>query len=305
MSGLMWPDAEGHLARASARHNIPYGLSTVATQTPEDLAPHLGDHAWFQMYPPRDEAIRLDMMQRATSSGFKTLILTVDVPVASRRERQIRSGLTTPPRLTPRLLAQVAMRPAWALETAKRGAMPHMAMLDKYNTIDTSNLPPNAHVGYLLRTSPDWDYVSWLRDNWQGNFIVKGVLRGADAARLETLGTDAIWVSNHAGRQFDGAPASIDALPAVRAATKLPIIFDSGIEGGLDILRAMSLGADFVMLGRAFHMALAALGPKGIDHLIDLLAQDLASNMGQLGAKTLRDLPAPFDVTAAPPFQMV
>lgn len=300
MSGLIWPDAEGHLARAGARHNIPYGLSTVATQTPEDLAPHIGDNAWFQMYPPRDAAIRADMLERAKTAGFKTLILTVDVPVASRRERQTRSGLTQPPRLTPRLLAQVALRPAWAMETAKRG-MPHMKMLDKYNTIDTSNLPPNAHVGYLLRTSPDWEYVSWLRDHWDGPFVVKGILRGDDAARLEKLGADAVWVSNHAGRQFDGAPASIDALPAVRAATKLPVIFDSGIEGGLDILRALSLGADFVMLGRAFHMALAALGPKGIDHLIDLLTLDLKSNMGQLGTKNLHDLPAPFDLTAPQP----
>jgi len=104
---------------------------------------------------------------------------------------------------------------------------------------------------------------------------------------------DGIWVSNHAGRQFDGAPAAIDALPQVRAATTLPILFDSGIEGGLDILRALALGADFVMLGRAFHFALAALGPRGIDHLIDILAKDLTANMGQLGARSLSELPAP------------
>jgi len=297
MSGLIWPDAEGHLARAAARHTIPYGLSTVATQTPEALAPHLGQHAWFQLYPPRDEAIRRDMLARAKAAGFSTLILTVDVPVASRRERQTRSGLTSPPRLTPRLLAQVALRPAWAIATARRG-MPHMAMLDKYNDIDTSALPSTAHIGYLLRTSPDWDYVDWLRDNWDGKLVIKGILRPADAARLEQMGADAIWVSNHAGRQFDAAPAAIDALPAVRAATRLPIIFDSGVETGLDILRARSLGADFIMLGRAFHMALAALGPVGIDHLIDILRRDLLANMGQLGARTLDDLPEPFDLTA-------
>lgn len=298
MSGLVWPDAEGHLARAAARHNIPYGLSTVATQTPESLAPHLGSHAWFQLYPPRDEDIRRDMLARAAAAGFRTLVLTVDVPVASRRERQTRSGLTSPPRLTPRLLAQVATRPAWALATARRGAMPHMATLDKYNDIDTSALPSTAHIGYLLRTSPDWDYVAWLRDNWQGKLVIKGVLRGTDAARLEDMGVDAIWVSNHAGRQFDAAPAAIDALPGVRAATDLPILFDSGVESGLDILRALSLGANFVMLGRAFHMALAALGPRGIDHLIDILSKDLIANMGQLGARTLTDLPAPFDLNA-------
>ena len=298
MSGLIWPDAEGHLARAAKRANIPYSLSTVAAQSPEDVAPYLGEHAWFQMYPPRDPDIRTDMLTRARDAGFKALILTVDVPVASRRERQTRSGLTSPPKLTPRLMAQIAQRPTWAMGMAQRG-MPHMRMLDKYSDAQTAGLSPTAHIGYLLRTAPDWDYVKWLRDAWEGPFIIKGVLRGEDALRLEQAGVDAIWVSNHAGRQFDAAPASIDALPAVRAATKLPIIFDSGVESGLDILRALALGADFVMLGRAFHMALAALGPKGIDHLIDLLTKDLIANMGQLGAKNLSSLPQPFDLYAA------
>ncbi len=295
MSGLIWPDAEGHLARAAARANIPYALSTVASQSPEDLAPHLGAEAWFQLYPPRDEAIRRDMLQRARDAGFGKLILTVDVPVASRRERQTRSGLTSPPKLTPRLLAQVARRPAWAWGMARRG-MPHMRMLDKYANATTKGLSPTAHVGYLLRTSPDWDYVKWLRDHWQGDLLIKGVLRAEDASPLEAIGVDALWVSNHAGRQFDAAPATIDVLPAIRAATRLPLIFDSGVEGGLDILRALASGADFVMLGRAFHYALAALGPVGIDHLIDLLAKDMAANMGQLGARTLGELPAPFQL---------
>ena len=293
MSGLIWPDAEGHLARAAAQAGIPYTLSTVASQMPEDLAPHLGAHGWFQMYPPRDEDIRTDMLNRARQAGFKTLVLTVDVPVASRRERQTRSGLTQPPRLTPRLLAQVAMRPAWAMGMARRG-MPHMRMLDKYSTGNVGNLPPTAHIGYLLRTAPDWDYVKWLRDAWDGPFVIKGVLRSDDAPKLESAGIDALWVSNHAGRQFDAAPAAIEALPALRAATDLPIIFDSGIEGGLDILRALALGADFVMLGRAFHFALAALGAPGPAHLVDMLAKDMAANMGQIGARDLNTLPKPF-----------
>ncbi|MBQ0805076.1 MAG: alpha-hydroxy-acid oxidizing protein [Sulfitobacter sp.] len=295
MSGLIWPDAEGHLARAAARAGLPYCLSTVATQSPEDLAPHIGKDAWFQMYPPRDPDIRTDMLNRARSAGFNGLILTVDVPVASRRERQTRSGLTNPPRLTPRLLAQVAMRPAWAMGIAQRG-MPHMRMLDKYKSTSTQGLSSTAHVGYLLRTSPDWDYVKWLRDAWDGPFMIKGVLRPEDATTLETIGADGIWVSNHAGRQFDGAPASIDMLPAIRAATTLPIIFDSGVETGLDILRALALGADFVMMGRAFHYALAALGPIGVDHLIDTFKKDLIANMGQMGARSLQDLPAPIDL---------
>lgn len=297
MSGLIWPDAEAHLARAADRAGIPFGLSTVAAASPEDVAPHLGKHGWFQLYPPRDPEIRTDMLARAKAAGFTTLVLTVDVPVASRRERQTRSGLTSPPKLTPRLMAQVAMRPAWAMGMARRG-LPHMKMLDKYTEgTATANLPPTAHVGYLLRTAPDWDYLHWLRDHWDGPLVIKGVLRPEDATALEQAGADAIWVSNHAGRQFDAAPASAEVLPAIRAATKLPVIFDSGVETGLDILRAFALGADFVMLGRAFHIALAALGPRGVDHLIDLLARDLTANMGQLGAHNLRELPTPFDLS--------
>ncbi|MGR3759842.1 alpha-hydroxy acid oxidase [Roseobacteraceae bacterium NS-SX3] len=298
MSGLIWPDAEGHLARCAAAANIPYSLSTVASQSPEDLAPHLGRHGWFQLYPPKDEEIRKDMLARARTAGFRVLVLTADVPVASRRERQTRSGLTQPPRLTPRVLAQVARRPAWALGMARRG-MPHMRTLDRYADGKTGSLPSTAHIGYLLRTSPDWTYVKWLRDHWQGPLIVKGVMRSEDARPLEEIGVDALWVSNHAGRQFDGCPAAIEALPQIRKAAKLPLIFDSGIESGLDILRALALGADFVMLGRAFHFALAALGPKGPDHLIDILAKDLAANMGQLGAADLASLPPPVTLSGA------
>ncbi|SPH18732.1 L-lactate dehydrogenase [Defluviimonas aquaemixtae] len=289
MSGLVWPDAEQLLARASGKAGLPYSLSTVASQTPEHVAPALGAHGWFQMYPPRDPKIRTDMLKRAKDAGFSVLILTADVPVASRRERQTRSGLTQPPKLTPRLLTQIAMCPGWAMGTARIG-MPRMRLMDGY--ADTrASLSSTAHIGYLLRTSPDWDYLKALRDEWDGPLIVKGVLRPDDAARLQDEGADAIWVSNHAGRQFDAAPATIEALPDVRAATTLPVIFDSGIEGGLDILRAIALGADFVMLGRAWHYALGALGADGPGHLVDILTKDIAANMGQLGAKRLADLP--------------
>ncbi len=293
MSGLIWPDAERLLASNAAKLGIPYTLSTVATRTPEDVAPHLGAQGWFQMYPPRDDGIRSDMLARAKSAGFHTLVLTVDVPVASRRERQLRGGLQQPPKLTPHLLAQVAKCPIWAIGTAKLG-MPRMRLMNSYADHvkgQTEGLSSTAHVGYLLRTSPDWDYLYDLRAEWDGPLVVKGVLNIADVAHLESAGVDAIWLSNHAGRQFDAAPAPIEILQHVRTATKLPLIFDSGIEGGLDILRALTLGADFVMLGRAWHYALGALGEKGPAHLADMLKSDLAANMGQIGAQRLSDVP--------------
>ena len=290
MSGLIWPGAEQMLARMAAREAIPYTLSTVASQLPEDVGPHAGDQGWFQLYPPRDPVIRDDILNRAKRAGFHTLVLTVDVPVASRRERQTRGGLTQPPKLTPRLALQAARCPAWLLGIRQTG-MPRLRLMESYSQVKGS-LPSNQHIGYLLRTSPDWDYFKALRDAWDGPLVVKGVGRADDAARLTDEGADAIWVSTHAGRQFDGGPASIETLPAIRAATPLPVIFDSGIEGGLDVLRALALGADFVMLGRAFHYGLAAMGEPGAAHVLDILRQDMISNMGKLGARSLKDLPA-------------
>lgn len=291
MSGLIWPEAE-HLLSAHAAHaGIPYGLSTVATVTPEALKEHIGDQGWFQMYPPKAPEVRDDMLKRARAAGFHTLVLTVDVPAASRRERQTRGGLVQPPRVTPRLLAQVARCPVWAAGIGVRD-LPRMRLMDSYaEDLGKGPLPSTAHVGYLLRAAPDWHYVAALRDAWDGLFVLKGVCEPEVAARAQTVGVDAIWVSTHAGRQFDGAPGAASILPGIRAATDLPIIFDSGIEGGLDVLRALALGADFVMMGRAWHYAMGALGADGPAHWHDILVRDMQSNMAQIGARALRDLP--------------
>jgi L-lactate dehydrogenase (cytochrome) len=289
MSGLIWPNAEFLLADAAARLGIPYSLSTVAAQTPEHVAPVLGERGWFQLYPPKDLDILRDILKRAKHAGFKTIALTVDVPVASRRERQTRSGLTHPPRTTPRILWQVAQRPAWAWAMRPHG-MPRLRTIETYMD-NRKALPPTEHIGYLLRTSPDLDYVRAVRDIWDGPLMLKGVMDPTQAKTLEKEGINGIWLSNHAGRQFDGAPSTIEMLPAMRAATRLPIIFDSGVEGGLDILRALALGADFVMLGRAWHYALAALGAQGPDHLADMLRRDIEANLGQIGIEHFADLP--------------
>jgi L-lactate dehydrogenase (cytochrome) len=288
MSGLIWPNAEKILARTAAGSNIPYTLSTVASQSPEDLAPHIDKNAWFQLYPPRDAEILDDILKRVRDSGFTTLALTVDVPDASRREKQIRGGLTHPPRLTGRLGLQAISKPVWLANTLRNG-IPKMKLMQSYSN-ERKSLSSTAHIGYLLRTSPDINYLRDLRKKWKGNLVVKGVMRAEDARSLEQEGVNAIWVSNHAGRQFDGTYSSIEVLPKIRKVTKLPIIFDSGIEGGLDILRALSSGADFVMMGGAWHYSLGAMGTKGPNHLIDILTKDLIANMGQLGLQGISDL---------------
>lgn len=291
MSGLMWPHAEKTLARVAAETGIPYGLSCVATATPEEVGPYAGNQGWFQLYPPGDREIRLDLLRRAKDSGFHTLILTADVPVASRRERQRRSGLSHPPKMTPRILAQVALKPAWAMATWQNGN-PRLKTLDVY--ADTSKARGSTeHVGYLLRTSPDWSYVKALREEWDGKLVVKGVLDPADAPKLVAEGVDALWVSNHAARQFEGTPASISVLPEIRAAAPdAEIIFDSGVEHGLDILRAFALGANFVMLGRAFHYGMGAFGIDGVRHAVHILKSDIEANMGQIGCERLSEVAA-------------
>jgi L-lactate dehydrogenase (cytochrome) len=288
MSGLIWPGAEQMLARTMAAEHLPYSLSTVASQLPEDVGPHAGDQGWFQIYPPRDPVIRDDILKRAKDSGFHTLIMTLDVPAPSRRERQTRGGLQQPPQLTPRLAMQAALCPEWLMGIRKTG-MPRLKLMESYFD-HKGSLPSNNHIGYLLRTSPDWDYLAALRKAWDGPLIVKGVQNPDDVARLESMGVDAIWVSNHAGRQFDGGPATIEVLEAVADQANVPVIFDSGIEGGLDILRALAKGADFVMLGSGFHYALGALGEQGAPHLLDILRQDMKSCMQQIGAKDVSDL---------------
>ena len=295
MSGLIWPGAEQALARLAAGAQIPYCLSTVATRLPEEIGPLCGDMGWFQLYPPGDPEIRRDLLARARRSGFHTLVLTVDVPGTSRRERQRRAQLAIPPRLTPSMLWQMARRPAWTLGTLRNGT-PRLRLMEEYLKLDGA-APSTAHAGYLLRAAPDWAYLRALRDEWNGPLVVKGVLGASDAARLRDEGVDAVWVSNHGGRQFDAAPAAIAALPAIREAVgpAYPLILDSGIESGLDVLRAIALGADFVMPGRAWHYALGAFGARGAAHFLHILHEDMVANMAQLG------LAAPQDIRAQAP----
>ena len=282
MSGLMWPGAEQLLASAAGRANIPYCLSMVATQTPEQVGPSAGGMGWFQLYPPAETGMRLDILKRAKDSGFNTLILTIDVAYPSRRERQKRAELNTPPRITPRMLFETSLRPEWAIRTALRG-IPTLATLEKYVDVNKPR-GHTEHAGYLIRTAPSWDYLARLRDEWDGNLVVKGVMQADDALRMRDMGVDAVWVSNHGARQFDATPSAIKALPAIRAAVgeKYPLIFDSGIRTGTDILRALSLGADFVFVGRVFHYGVAALGARGPDHVIHLLEDSMKCDMGQM-----------------------
>ena len=287
MSGLMWAGAERMLAKAAVAHNIPFALSSVAVASPEDVAPYIGNNGWFQHYPVNSAELRRKMLPRIKAAGFHTLIITVDVPEESRRERQRRANLTVPPKADLRTLKEMASRPAWCLAHLCEGVMPRMRFFDDY--VPQRGRESFTHAGALIRGIPDWDYLRELRQEWDGKLVVKGVLRPEDAVSMVAEGVDCIWVSNHSGRQFEAGPAVIDQLPKIREAVgpDVPLIYDSGINWGLDIMRARALGADFIMIGRAFQYAVAAFGSKGIDHLVHILKSDITANMSQLGLEDL------------------
>lgn len=295
MSGAFWPDAEAILARTAVAAEIPYCLSTVSATTPEDIAPHLGTQGWFQLYPSGDDGIRRDMLARAKEAGFHTLVLTVDVPLLSWRAREKRVRLKNPMALTPTILLQSALRPIWALGQMQRPAL-RPRIFDRY--ADPSAAGHEKHVGLALRVVPDWAYLETLRGEWAGPIVVKGVLNAGHVPQLVASGADAIWVSNHGGRQFEAAPAPLATLPAIRAAAgdDLPILCDGSVRSGTDILRLIAHGADFVMLARAFHYGLGAAGAEGAAHVVRLLREGMTLDMAQLGISTptaVRGLIAP------------
>lgn len=289
-TSLMWPYAEQTFAKLAAHRQIPHCLSTVASDTPEKCGPMSREYGWFQLYPPRRDEIRTDIIKRADTAGYGALVVTADVPWPSMRERQRRAGITIPPKLTPKILWQIIQRPEWALRTLIRGK-PNFAVMEKY--VDTNDLGNIVEfVGNELGGCLDWQYFAKVRDQWKKPLILKGILSVEDAKLAVEAGADAVWVSNHGGRQFEAAPAAIDVLPEIAEAVgdKVKVIFDSGVKSGGDIAKALRLGADFVFPGRPFMYGIAALGEKGAEHVYQLFYHDLINNMHQMGIETLQEL---------------
>lgn len=293
MTGVMWPGAELMLADTARRGGVPYCLSTVAAKTPEQVGPVAGDMGWFQLYPPRSHDLMRDVLSRAWNSGMKVLVLTVDIPRPSRRERQRRAGLSIQAGVSRQMLSHVARRPAWALATLRHGNAT-LATIAKYaGTQDLAGV--RKYFVNEFSHNPSLAYLEALRAEWKGALVVKGVLHPEDALIAERAGADAVWLSNHGGRQFDAAPAAITALPPVVQALggRLPILFDSGIRYGGDIARAIALGADFCFAGRPFLYGVAAAGQAGADQALHILTDDLRNSMAQFGAQRLADLRRP------------
>ena len=284
MCNLAWPHADKYLARIAQQAGMPVCLSTAGSSTIEDMYGWGGENTWFQLYVTQSTDMALELVERARIAGYDTLILTVDVPEVSRRIRDLRNGFKAPFHIGPKQAFDFATHPRWSLSTMLAGApSPRNFETDGKQTKFDRN---------ASRAGADWAFLDRLRKIWKGRLIIKGITEPSDAVRVKEAGADAIYVSNHGGRQLDSAPATIDILPQIRAAVgpDYPLIFDSGVRNGDDIIKALAYGADFVMLGRPFMFALGADAEKGVRSLVRVLADEISVSMAQIGVNNIASL---------------
>lgn len=277
MCNLVWPGADETLARQAELHEIPIGVSTMASTRLEDMAELSEGRGWFQLYVYQSHEAALAIVDRAAAAGYTKLMLTVDVTQLSRRVRDLRNGFQVPFKMGVKQFADFATHPTWSLKTLAAG-VPSPQNYDALR--GDANATRNANRG-----SADWEFLNRLREHWKHKLIVKGVVSPPDALQIKQAGVDAVYVSNHGGRQLDSAPAAIHALGAVREAVgpDYPLIFDSGVRSGEDVVKALATGADFVMLGRAMLYAVGANGSAGVAQLIEALQQEIDVSLSQIG----------------------
>jgi L-lactate dehydrogenase (cytochrome) len=299
LSGLVWPNAEVILALAAKAHNIPFTLSTVATVSLEAIHKLAGDNAWFQLYTPKEPEVLKDLLRRCDETGYETIMVTVDVPYKTRRDHDIRNGLSVPPRFDLKSVWQMATHPQWALRMLRRGVPQFMNLAPYHDGGKSGNVRESIEKSTKFIEERMGLHITArrfaeIREMWHGTLLVKGVLDPEEAKAYVDLGADGVIVSNHGGRQLDAAPSAVDVLPHIRNAVGpgTPLLVDGGVRSGLDIARMLALGADFVMIGRPFLYAVAALNHMGGHHAMEILKAELQGTMGQLGCPTLSALPS-------------
>ena len=285
MTNLSWPDADKMIAKESAYNNIPTCVSMASSTTLEDMFTFSEGHSWMQIYIFQSEEFIMELLKRAEGIGYKVLILTVDVPILSRRARDDRNGFGYPFKIGPKQFLDFALHPQWSLTTLFKGAPQPMNYV-------TSKSGDQIFRRKESRGATDWNTLKRVREAWKGKLIIKGVMNSEDALKIKEAGADAIQVSNHGGRQLDSATASINALPLIRKALgdDFPILFDSGIRSGSDILRALALGANFVMFGRPLMYAIGADGARGLRRIINLIKEELSTNLGLVGLTDINEV---------------
>jgi (S)-mandelate dehydrogenase len=283
--------AELILARAAKAVGVPFTMATPSAFTIEKVAEEVGGRLWFQLYAVRDRAFRSRLVNRAKSAGYEAILVTVDLPVSGKRERDPRNGFHTPYSPNWRNSKDVVFKPAWALDMMRNG-LPGMANLEGYRFSAPSGTDIVTAVGREMDAGLDWEYIKELRNEWPGKLLLKGVERADDAERAAAVGCDGVVVSNHGGRQLDGAAATLDALPAIASAVgnRMAVLLDGGVRRGVDILKARALGAQAVLTGRATLFGAMAAGEPGALRALEILSSELVRAMQLCGVRSSAEI---------------
>ncbi len=290
LTGLNWANGEMLAARAAEKFGVPYTLSTMSICSIEDVASALTRPFWFQLYVMRDRGFSASLVERAKAAGCSALVLTLDLQVQGQRHQDLKNGLAVPPRLTAATFFDMLVKPAWVLNvmTSKRksfgnleGRIPNADSLTTLSQWIAGQFDPTL----------SWKDVEWIKSIWGGKIILKGILDAEDAKIAAGLGVEALVVSNHGGRQLDGASSSIRALPEIADAVgdRIEVLFDGGIRSGQDLLKALALGAKGALIGRAYAYGLGALGEKGVTRALEIIRNELDVTMALCGIRDVRE----------------
>src|SRR3954462_2816647 len=283
--------AELALARAAKAFGVPFTLATPAAFTIERVAEEVGGRLWFQLYAVREREFRNKLVTRARDAGYEAMLVTVDLPVSGKRERDPRNGFRTPYNPNWRNSRDVIFKPAWLLEIMRHG-LPGMANMEGYTFSTPKGTDIATAVGREMDPSLDWEQIKGLRELWPRKLLIKGVERAEDAQKASAIGLDGVVVSNHGGRQLDGAAPTLDALPEIAKAvgSKITVLLDGGVRRGVDVLKARALGAHGVLTGRATLFGAMAGGEEGANHALEILRSELERSMKLCGVRSIAEI---------------
>ena len=295
LAGLFRPDADLMLAAAARDANVPFVLSSASNAALEDVIPIAPEHIWFQMYCTSNEHINADLVRRARKAGVRVLVVSVDVPVNSNRERNRRNGFSRPFRMTPAVVLEALGHPAWVLRYLRTGGIPMMRNWKPYAP-EGASAAQVADMYGTLTPAPmvSWQHLRRIRQEWPGTLVIKGLLHPDDAREAVRLGADGLVVSNHGGRQLDAAPSSLEMLPAIRAAVgnQVELILDSGVRRGSDVVIARCMGARSAIFGRPTLYAVAAGGQPGAVRALQIMRNEIDMVLAQIGCRAFEELDA-------------
>jgi L-lactate dehydrogenase (cytochrome) len=280
------------VARSAARAGIPWSLSTMGTRSIEEVAAVSDGEKWFQIYTWKDRALVKDMVDRAKSVGYTAVWLTVDTAILGRRERDVRRGMTLPPKIGLSTIVDGAIHPSWTLDFLRNEPITFANVTGLLDEDGSSAVTLSEHMARQFDQALSWDDIDWLRSIWDGPIVLKGIQTVADAKIAQRMGVEGLGLSNHGGRQLDDAPAPIDLVAPVRdeVGDGATIICDGGIRRGSDIVKALALGADAVSIGRPYLYGLAAAGERGVDHVLDFMRDGLERTMALTGCRTIAEI---------------